>query len=74
MISICVTAGYVNIVSQHYKSDVKLLVLNSSEEGVYRYKSTDNLLLKGLLCVYRNIQIVYISFLGENKMGISFQH
>ena len=63
-----------NIVSQHYKSDAKLLILNSSEGGIYRYKSTGNLLLKGLLYVYRNIQIAYISFLEENKIGISFQH
>ena len=63
-----------NIVLQHYKSDVKLLILNSSEGGVYRYKSTDNLLLKDLLYIYKNVQIVYVSFLEENKMSISFQH
>ena len=56
-----------NIVLQHYKSDVKLLVLNSSEGGVYKYKSTGNLLLKGLFYVYKNIQIAYILFLEENK-------
>ena len=69
-----VTVEYVNIVLQHYKSDVKLLVLNSSEGGVYRYKSTNNLLLKNLLYIYKNIQIAYILFLEENKMSISFQH
>ena len=69
-----VTAEYVNIVLQHYKSNVKLLILNSSEEGVYKYKSTNNLLLKDLLYVYKNIQIAYILFLEENKMSISFQH
>ena len=57
-----VTAEYVNIVLQHYKSDAKLLILNSSEEGIYRYKSTNNLLLKDLLYIYKNIQIVYILF------------
>ena len=69
-----VTVEYVNIVLQHYKSDVKLLILNSLKEGIYRYKSTDNLLLKDLLYVYRNIQIVCILFLEENKMSISFQY
>ena len=69
-----VTAEYVNIILQHYKSDAKLPILNSLEEGVYRYKSTDNLLLKDLLYVYKNIQIVYILFSEENKMNISFQH
>ena len=69
-----VITEYVNIVSQHYKSDAKLLILNGSEGGVYRYKSTNNLLLKDLLYVYKNIQIVYILFLEENKMSISFQH
>ena len=61
-----------NIVLQHYKSDIKLLILNSLEGGIYKYKSTNNLLLKDLLYVYKNIQIVYILFLEENKMNISF--
>ena len=67
-----VTAEYVNIILQHHKSNVKLLVLNSSEGGIYRYKSTDNLLLKDLFCVYENIQIVYILFLEENKWALTF--
>ena len=80
MILICnqivylVTAECMNIVSQHYKSNVKLLILNSLKEGVYKYEGTDNLLLKDLFYVYKNIQIVYISFLEENKIDISFQH
>ena len=69
-----VAAEYVNIILQHYKSNAKSLILNSLKGDVYRYKSTDNLLLKGLLCVYKNIQIVYILFLEENKMSINFQH